>query len=98
MPRLHPLSRKHRDESPAKKETPEQRTRNAERGTRGSSPGPNAWGRDHFMRDLYKASGRVSAEIDANPDETARLKKARKDVEEGRVRWENQENEEDAEA
>jgi hypothetical protein len=64
--------------------TPEEQTRNA------SSPAhPEGHTRDEFFTNLYKASRRIANEIDASPEEKARMEKSGRDVEEGRVRWED---------
>lgn len=62
-------------------ETPEERTRNPERHEHAPR---EAWGRDDFMHDLSRASRRLTAEIEADPEEAAALDRARKQSREGR--------------
>lgn len=68
--------------------TPEESTRNLERHPRhDDKPRP-------LIDDLYRESQRVAAEIAASADETERLRRAKLDVKEGRVRWEESEDDE----
>lgn len=90
MATANPLRRSERERT-RRKQTPEEATSNEEivlrNGERVRARHP--WTRDNFLDDLYRASAAVAAEIAANPDEEARLKKSQSDIEEGNVRWDD---------
>jgi hypothetical protein len=53
------------------------------------------WTRDDFAHDLARVSSPIMGELDANPADAARLRKAREQVKEGEVHW-GLEDEDDA--
>lgn len=69
-----------RDKRPRTKETPEERTRNR----------PSDFTREHFFADLSKVSQRLTQDIEADPAQAASLDRARKEAREGKVRSEQE--------
>jgi hypothetical protein len=85
----NPLTRKPRRPS-RQPNTAEGRTRNEEFNDprRPQRRATRNWG-ERIDVALYKESLRIAAEIDANPEETARLERSESDVREGRIRWDD---------
>jgi hypothetical protein len=64
--------------------TPETRTRNLRKGRSPEADRP--WGRSDFFSDLRRASRRLTDEINADPDEAARLDEARAQSRAGKLK------------
>jgi hypothetical protein len=55
-----------------------------------SDEDPEVYTPNRFLQDLRRASRRLTAEVNADPYEIARLRKARVQAQEGKIRWDRE--------